>query len=367
MYRRVKENRLEAARKLAENPEDSSSGKRCKNLYKIGDKIGQGAFSVVKYANHKQSGKGFAIKIVNKNRLTEADAAALKDEVAILQEFRHDPDFDKSHIVRLYDTFDGADYFYLVTEVIVGGCLATRIDTKGCYTEADGRKTCRTVFEALKFTHARNVAHRDLKLENLLLTSTEDACDIKIIDFGFAKKVPASLLHTMIGTPGYVAPCILEGVGYGTKADVWSLGVILYCMLSGSPPFADKNRQKLFNKIRKGAFDLEDPVKWGHISDDAKDLIRSLLTVNPAKRITTAEALEHRWITSTTAEEGEDPAKDVVKDAVAASSTTEECPLVVESDCDSSASSKEQQNNASLAAPTLTEMNTPSGTLVVSM
>ena len=119
---------------------------------------------------HRQSGKAFAIKIVNKFRLNEADAAALQDEISILQEFRDDKHFDQSHIVRLIDVFEGTDYFYLVTEKIDGGCLYQRIRDKGGYGEDEARLACRTLFSALEFTHARNVVHRDLKLENLLLT-----------------------------------------------------------------------------------------------------------------------------------------------------------------------------------------------------
>ena len=126
---------------------------------------------------------------------------------------------------------------------------------------------------------------------------------MKVIDFGFAKKVTSDHgLHTFIGTPGYVAPCILEGVGYGTKADVWSLGVILYCMLGGYPPFRDKNRDRLFDKIRKGLYEFHEK-KWGDVSDEAKDLVNLLLTVDPSKRITAQEALQHPWITAVDSEE----------------------------------------------------------------
>ena len=132
--------------------------------------LGRGAFSVVNEGVHKQSGKAFAIKIVNKFRLNEADAAALQDEISILREFKRDKDFEHSHIVRLNDVFEGTDYFYLVTEKIDGGCLYQRIRDKGVYSEEEGRLACRTLFHALEFTHARNVVHRDLKMENLLLT-----------------------------------------------------------------------------------------------------------------------------------------------------------------------------------------------------
>lgn len=296
--RKRREAREEKARELALNPEDSSSGKKFKQLYKLGDKLGQGAFSVVKEGTHKQSGISYAIKIVNKYKLNDADKAALKEEIRVLHEIHH------PHVVDLFDVFDDPtdDYTYLVTEKISGGSLYERIEKKGPYNEADCRIACRTIFEAMAFTHEHNVAHRDLKLENLLLQVPSDL-NIKVIDFGFAKKVTsANGLKTFIGTPGYVAPCILEGVGYGTKADVWSLGVVLYCMLGGYPPFRDANRQKLFQKIRQGMYKFHEK-KWGRVSDDAKELIRRLLTVNPAKRVTAKEALQHRWMIGNGAKE----------------------------------------------------------------
>jgi len=124
---------------------------------------------VVKEGTHKQTGKSYAIKIVNKNRLNEQDAAALKDEISILMEFKADKDFKNSHIVELHDVFEGTDYHYLITERFFGGCLATRINEKGLYKEEEAKVALRTVFDAIVFTHARNVVHRDLKLENLLL------------------------------------------------------------------------------------------------------------------------------------------------------------------------------------------------------
>lgn len=117
-----------------------------------------------------------------------------------------------------------------------------------------------------------------------------------------------NLLYTLIGTPAYVAPCILDQTGYGTKADCWSLGVITYCMLCGYLPFRDKDRNKLFRKIRKGAFEFSDD-KWGHISEGAKNFIRRLLTTVPADRISSAEALQHPWL-ALGAPSGQTPAED---------------------------------------------------------
>jgi len=131
----------------------------------------------------------------------------------------------------------------------------------------------------MNYLHERKIAHRDLKPENLLLRSVEDDAAIKIADFGFAKKVTSKKLTTQCGTPGYVAPEILEGVPYDESADMWSVGVILYILLGGYPPFHEDNQKELFKKIRKGSFEFHTEY-WSQISDDAKDLIRGLLTVS---------------------------------------------------------------------------------------
>ncbi len=120
--------------------------------------------------------------------------------------------------------------------------------------------------------------------------------DLKIADFGFAKKVKdPNSLTTQCGTPGYVAPEILEGTPYGTQVDMWSLGVIVYILLGGYPPFIEPKQRDLFRKIRKGQYEFH-PEYWGNVSTDAKDMISSLLTVNPARRLTADEALKHKWI-----------------------------------------------------------------------
>jgi serine/threonine protein kinase len=131
--------------------------------------------------------------------------------------------------------------------------------------------------------------------ENLLLIGENDS-DIKIADFGFAKRCDKpNSLTTQCGTPGYVAPEILEGTPYDTRADMWSLGVIVYILLGGYPPFIEQNQRELFRKIRKGQYEFHEEY-WGQISQDAKVLISSLLTVNPNKRLTSEESLTNKWI-----------------------------------------------------------------------
>eukprot|EP00980_Cylindrotheca_fusiformis_P014506 scaffold3875_cov123-Cylindrotheca_fusiformis.AAC.26 len=233
--------------------------------------LGEGAFSTVKEGSHRQNGESFAIKIV-------------------LEELKH------KHIIRLYDVFEEPQYYYLVTEKMMGGELFDRIVQKSYYNEKEARDVCLILFDAMKYCHDHKVAHRDLKPENLLLSSESDDSNIKIADFGFAKKVKEpNSLTTQCGTPGYVAPEILEGKSYDTQADMWSLGVIVYILLGGYPPFIEQNQRELFRKIRKGQYEFHEEY-WGQVSDDAKNLIRELLTVSPSKRYDAAGAMKNSWI-----------------------------------------------------------------------
>jgi len=273
-----------------EKSETSASGKHFQELYRLGKELGSGAFSTVKEGTHKQSHESFAIKIVKKEALSTEDKAALEDEIEVLKELQH------TNIIRLYDVFDEKGFYYLVTEKMMGGELFDRIVQKSYYNEKEARDVCKILFEAMKYCHDRQVAHRDLKPENLLLQSENDDANIKIADFGFAKKCKApKSLKTQCGTPGYVAPEILEGVLYDTQADMWSLGVIVYILLGGYPPFIEKQQRDLFRKIRKGEYEFHDEY-WGQVSQDAKDMISSLLTVNADARSSASMALKNKWI-----------------------------------------------------------------------
>jgi calcium/calmodulin-dependent protein kinase I len=248
--------------------------------------LGSGAFSVVKEGTHKASGYSFAIKVVTKSKLTEEDLAALQDEIMVLQELLH------PNIIRLYDVYDERLYFYMVTEIMLGGELFDRIVQKSYYNEKEARDTCVVLFEALQFCHKHKVAHRDLKPENLLLQSSDNDSNLKIADFGFAKKCPQpNCLTTQCGTPGYVAPEILEGTPYDTRADMWSLGVIVYILLGGYPPFIEQNQRELFRKIRRAQYQFHDEY-WSQVSNEAKNLIRSLLTVKIDERKSATDVLD---------------------------------------------------------------------------
>ena len=200
------------------------------------------------------------------------------------------------HLIRLYDFFTEPSTYYLVMEQMSGGELFDRIVAKAYYNEKEARDTCKILLEAVGFMHANHVAHRDLKPENLLLHSKDDDSAVKIADFGFAKKVYEECsLTTQCGTPGYVAPEILEGTPYDHRADMWSVGVILYILLGGYPPFIESTQRDLFRKIRRGEYEFHEEY-WGTVSSEAKDLISSLLTVKASKRLDATQALENPWI-----------------------------------------------------------------------
>ena len=148
-----------------------------------------------------------------------------------------------------------------------------------------------TLLGAIAYCHDHDVVHRDLKPENLLLTSREDACDVKIADFGFAKYVGQNAsdgLATACGTPTYVAPEILNGFTYGKPVDVWSIGVITYVLLAGYPPFINESNSQLFKMIKRGDIEFDSPY-WDDVSTDAKRFIRRMIEVNPTKRATARE------------------------------------------------------------------------------
>uniref|UniRef100_A0AAV1U1P8 Protein kinase domain-containing protein n=1 Tax=Peronospora matthiolae TaxID=2874970 RepID=A0AAV1U1P8_9STRA len=262
--------------------------------YALGKVIGSGTFSVVRTAVHKPTTQRYAIKCIKRDGLVAEDIEALTTEVAILKQMNH------PNIMILHDFFVEDTFYYLVTEFMEGGELFDRIVEKSYYNEREARDLVKLLLEAIKYCHDANIVHRDLKPENLLLTSKDDDASIKLADFGFAKRVELNSegLVTACGTPGYVAPEILEGKSYGKTVDIWSIGVITYILLCGYPPFHDDNHNALFKKIKSGKFEFDAPY-WDHVSDDAKDLISEMLVVNPEKRATVDQLLAHRWVTGT--------------------------------------------------------------------
>jgi len=266
------------------------------DVYTVGDVLGKGNYSVVKKCFRKDDPKKtpYAVKIIKDSSLTPEDREALKIETSILKQI------DSPHIIKLFGFFEdpAKREYYIVTEFVGGGELFDRIIEKEYYSEKDAQKLVLTIAKALQYCHSRGVVHRDLKPENILLTSKNDDDSVKIADFGFAKQIDTSsdeALSTSCGTPGYVSPEILNGQKYGPEVDMWSLGVIVYILLCGYPPFFHDNQKELFKQIRGGKYTFDEEY-WGEVSEEAKDLIRNLLQVDRTKRLRINQLLEHPWL-----------------------------------------------------------------------
>uniref|UniRef100_A0A8C0T0Q6 calcium/calmodulin-dependent protein kinase n=1 Tax=Canis lupus familiaris TaxID=9615 RepID=A0A8C0T0Q6_CANLF len=178
---------------------------------------------------------------------------------------------------------------------VTGGELFDRIMERGSYTEKDASHLVGQVLGAVSYLHSLGIVHRDLKPENLLYATPFEDSKIMVSDFGLSKIQAGNMLGTACGTPGYVAPELLEQKPYGKAVDVWALGVISYILLCGYPPFYDESDPELFSQILRASYEFDSPF-WDDISESAKDFIRHLLERDPQKRFTCQQALQHLWI-----------------------------------------------------------------------
>jgi len=258
-------------------------------LYELGKEIGQGGFSVVYRAKRIKDGAIFAIKKITKDE-EGVDIELLKREIYIMKKVDH------PNILKLYEVYEDDEFFWLVLELVEGLELFDKIVDRGNYSEKDAANIVKQIVEAVKYLHEHEIVHRDLKPENLLSAGEGENEVVKVADFGFAKNFGEEKLITSCGSPGYVAPEVLTEDTYTNAVDMWSVGVIIYILLSGYPPFYDDAPPKIFKKITEAKYDFNDPA-WEHVSDLAKDLIRKLLVRDPEERLTAAECLKHPWLT----------------------------------------------------------------------
>eukprot|EP01012_Entosiphon_sulcatum_P038743 TRINITY_DN504_c0_g3_i1.p1 TRINITY_DN504_c0_g3~~TRINITY_DN504_c0_g3_i1.p1 ORF type:complete len:338 (-),score=97.02 TRINITY_DN504_c0_g3_i1:1087-2100(-) len=266
-------------------------------VYDIGEFLGKGTFSIVKKGRCKRTGQEVAVKIIDKTSI-DVKVESLKTEVQILMNVHH------PNIVNLIDVYEDDQRVYLLMDLMTGGELFDRIcqDYPNGYSEGEASTLIAKVIAAVEYLHSRGVIHRDLKPENLLFSDRTPAAEIKISDFGLAKIWRGDMLvKTACGSPNYVAPEVLlnDMHGYTFAVDMWSVGVILYVLVCGFCPFYDENTPALFNSITKGKFSYPSPY-WDGISEECKDLINHLLVVDPARRFTPQQALQHPWIVRNT-------------------------------------------------------------------
>lgn len=249
---------------------------------------------MVKSAVHYHTKKEYAVKIIN-----VAVAGEVEDEGMTLEEIAEEIRLTMSlnntkNAVKLYDFYVSSGHVYVVMELLRGGELLESLMEEGEYGEADTAKCMFELLTGLKSIHERSITHRDLKLENLIFAEPNDLASLRIADFGLAKKMKTARgkLVEQCGTPAYVAPEVITGQQYTPAVDMWASGVIMYAMLCGELPFDHEDQQASFRLIAKGKYHPLPP----QISADARDLLDSLLRVDKVKRLTAAEALEHRWL-----------------------------------------------------------------------
>ena len=206
------------------------------------------------------------------------------EEINILSKLDH------PSIVNYFETYDDKKYIYLVMEYVQGKEMFEKISQRKRFTEKMTAKYMQELFKAINHCHAQGVIHRDIKPENIMITDNDE---IRLIDFGLSKIQTGKSMEVIAGTPLYMAPELIQG-SYGGKVDLWSLGVLLYVLVSGSHPFYARTTKEVFAKIKKGKWSFDDKT-FGKVSSECKNLISQLLEPNPKKRLTGQQALDHAW------------------------------------------------------------------------
>ena len=253
------------------------------DFYKIGRCIGHGGFGKANLSLHILSGRIVAIKSMNKKKGIYSKRNILH-EIKLMKKLR-----GHKNIVKLFEKFENKNYTFIVMENIIGGNLLQTVKKMTKLTENQSKNIFKQLIETLKYIHSKNIVHRDIKPHNILLTLNNE---IKICDFGVGKEIlKGTLVNETCGTPAYIAPELLYDKPFDPyKSDIWSCGVVLYFMLTGFVPFKGDNDNQLHNNIMKGIYPIID-----NISNECNDLIKNILEVNPNKRFSLNDILNHSW------------------------------------------------------------------------
>ncbi|XP_031837694.1 phosphorylase kinase gamma isoform X2 [Nomia melanderi] len=276
---------------------DKDAAKGFYAKYEPKEILGRGISSTVRRCIEKETGVEYAAKIIDISNETNEDGNTMKDatlqEVHILRRVAGHP-----YIIELHDVFESNTFIFLIFEICKNGELFDYLTSVVTLSEKKTRYIMRQVFEGVQHIHNQGIVHRDLKPENILL---DDNLNVKITDFGFARVLKGTdKLFDLCGTPGYLAPEVLKcnmfenAEGYGHEVDVWACGVIMFTLLVGCPPFWHRKQMVMLRNIMEGKYSFTSP-EWADITEAPKDLIRKLLVVEPKKRISIKEALDHSF------------------------------------------------------------------------
>uniref|UniRef100_A0ABI8AQ29 Protein kinase domain-containing protein n=1 Tax=Felis catus TaxID=9685 RepID=A0ABI8AQ29_FELCA len=265
------------------------------DYYEMGEELGSGQFAIVRKCRQKGTGKEYAAKFIKKRRLSSSRRGVSREEIErevnILREIRH------PNIITLHDIFENKTDVVLILELVSGGELFDFLAEKESLTEDEATQFLKQILDGVHYLHSKRIAHFDLKPENImLLDKNVPNPRIKLIDFGIAHKIEAgNEFKNIFGTPEFVAPEIVNYEPLGLEADMWSIGVITYILLSGASPFLGETKQETLTNISAVNYDFDEEY-FSNTSELAKDFIRRLLVKDPKRRMTIAQSLEHSWI-----------------------------------------------------------------------
>jgi calcium-dependent protein kinase len=273
--------------------------------YTFGKTLGTGAFGQVRLAIHKATKQTRAVKIIPKAKV---DIELLVNEISVLSKLSH------PNIMQLYEIFDDNTNIYIVSEYCKGGELFDIISNRGNFSEKDACIIMKQLMSAICYSHQNNIVHRDLKPENILMDNDNNDLTIKIIDWGCAQTIKTTKQSNKAdGTAYYIAPEVLKGE-YNEKCDIWACGVIFYILLCGYPPFNGETDDEIYLDVLKGEFEFPEE-DWSEVSDEAKNLIKKMLTKDVNKRISALDSMQDPWFKKFEAKETYDKklAKNVLK------------------------------------------------------
>lgn len=263
--------------------------------YEMGEELGSGQFAIVRKCKEKSSGTEYAAKFIKKRRLSSSRRGVSREEIErevnILREIQH------SNIITLHDIFENKTDVILILELVSGGELFDFLAEKESLTEEEATQFLKQILDGVHYLHSKRIAHFDLKPENImLLDKNVPNPRIKLIDFGIAHQIKdGNEFKNIFGTPEFVAPEIVNYEPLGLEADMWSIGVITYILLSGASPFLGETKQETLTNISAVNYDFDEEY-FSNTSELAKDFIRRLLVKDPKKRMTIEDSLQHPWI-----------------------------------------------------------------------